>query len=325
LPVTLAVLGSGLVVAVVMFGLARVRRGPGLLDPERAEHWLITSTQRHRRLERLLRSADRNVAGGAAVAVTFAAVWAAALGVGWLLDTVDTAQGFARWDQSVAAWGAEHATPLSTKVLRAATRLGDTPVVLLTMGLVALLDVRRHRDRAVIGYLATVGVGVVVLNNSLKLLVARGRPPVDHLVGSAGFSFPSGHAATAAACWAAIVLILERSIGRRVRAALLVGVAAGLAFLVAASRALLGVHWLTDVIAGLIVGWAWFFLVSIIFGGRVQRFADPLVALEPPPHAVPARDDAGPRRLRPSAGGTPHGAVRPDGGTNGTRGERTRQ
>ena len=35
---------------------------------------------------------------------------------------------------------------------------------------------------------------------------------------------------------------------------------------------LLDVHWLTDVIAGLALGWAWFAVCSIAFGGRILRF-----------------------------------------------------
>jgi undecaprenyl-diphosphatase len=54
--------------------------------------------------------------------------------------------------------------------------------------------------------------------------------------------------------------------------ALLAGVAVGLAVAVAASRVLLDVHWLTDVIAGLALGWAWFSVCSIAFGGRLLRF-----------------------------------------------------
>jgi len=98
---------------------------------------------------------------------------------------------------------------------------------------------------------------------------------VVHLIGSAGSSFPSGHSAMAAAGWAAIALVLGRSMPRR--RGILLGVAVALAVVVASSRALLGVHWLTDVIAGLIVGWSWFFIVAVIFGGRLQRFGDPAV------------------------------------------------
>ena len=40
----------------------------------------------------------------------------------------------------------------------------------------------------------------------------------------------------------------------------------------ASLHVLLDVHWLTDVIAGLSLGWAWFALCAIAFGGRILRF-----------------------------------------------------
>jgi hypothetical protein len=43
---------------------------------------------------------------------------------------------------------------------------------------------------------------------------------------------------------------------------------------------LLGVHWLTDVMAGLCLGWGWFALVSIAFGGRMLRFGAPVADAE---------------------------------------------
>ncbi len=216
--------------------------------------------------------------------------------VGWVLDTVESNRGFARWDSTVADWGAENASTASTRILQALTQLGGTPWVLIAMTVVAIVDYRRFRNRAVVGFMATVGIGVVLINNALKLLIERDRPTVVHLIGAAGTSFPSGHSAMSAAGWAAIALVLSRSMPRHRRA--LFGAAIVIAIVVATSRALLGVHWLTDVIAGLIVGWSWFFVVAVIFGGRLQRFGDPAVR--------------NPRSLETSSQVSP-----PDGAANG--------
>ena len=95
------------------------------------------------------------------------------------------------------------------------------------------------------------------------------------LVETAGSSFPSGHSTAAAAAWAAVALVLGRDRGRVTRAWLAAG-AVVIAVAVATSRALLGVHWVTDVVGGLALGWGWFLLVAIDFGGRAQRLGDPV-------------------------------------------------
>jgi undecaprenyl-diphosphatase len=61
---------------------------------------------------------------------------------------------------------------------------------------------------------------------------------------------------------------------------LLAGAAVFVAIAVAASRVLLGVHWLSDVLGGLALGWAWFALCSIAFGGRLLRLGAPVEAAE---------------------------------------------
>ena len=99
----------------------------------------------------------------------------------------------------------------------------------------------------------------------------RARPAIDSLTSFAGSSFPSGHTAAAAVCYSAVALVISRGRTPRTRS-ILAGIAAGIAVAVGMSRMLLGVHWLTDVIAGLAVGWAWFALCAIAFGGRLLTF-----------------------------------------------------
>jgi len=243
-------------------------------DPAGAEHWLVAHAARFPSVRRLLGRVDRRVVGGVAVTVCLFAVFATALFVGWIFSSIDSDRGFARWDQALADWGPNNADTATASVMGAVTQLGGTPVLLAVMVAIGAIDWLRRRDTTSVWFLVTVGVGVSLVNNGLKLLIMRDRPPVEHLVGAAGSAFPSGHSAAAAACWLAIALIAGRSLPRRIRPWLAV-VAVGIACLVAASRTMLGVHWLTDVVAGLAVGWTWFFLVAVIFGGRLQRFGEP--------------------------------------------------
>jgi undecaprenyl-diphosphatase len=76
-----------------------------------------------------------------------------------------------------------------------------------------------------------------------------------------------------------VALVAGRWLGRRALPAL-AALAVGVPAAVAASRVLLDVHWLTDVIAGLALGWAWFATCAVAFGGRVLRFGAPVEAAQ---------------------------------------------
>ena len=153
--------------------------------------------------------------------------------------------------------------------------LGGTQWGLIILAVVGIVEVRRTRRWTGVAFLALCVVGQNVIVNTTKVVVARARPSVDQLTGFSGYSFPSGHSAQAAAMFAAIALVVGRGRSRQWHA-VLAGVAIGVATAVAASRVLLGVHWLTDVIGGLAVGWGWFALVSTAFGGRWLHFGAPV-------------------------------------------------
>ena len=229
---------------------------------------------------------DPGVVTGLALTLGVAAVVVLTAAAGVLLLMVRTETGVAGYDLSLARWAADHATPASTAVVRRLSDLGGT-IGIVSLALIAgVVEFRRFHNRAVFGLLVLTIGGQLAIVNLIKVIVARARPDLEPLTGFSSYSFPSGHATSAAATFAVIALLLGRRRSRRVRAAL-AGGAAAIAVTVAGTRVLLGVHWLTDVLAGLAIGWAWFALCSIAFGGRVLHFGAPAeLAGRPPAHGI---------------------------------------
>lgn len=89
-----------------------------------------------------------------------------------------------------------------------------------------------------------------VLIGTMKALYARPRPS-GSLIATSDFSFPSGHAVAGAVTAVGLVIVLMQPGSRRWKWELR---AAIFACLMAASRPYLGAHWLTDVIAGGLLG-----------------------------------------------------------------------
>lgn len=274
---TLIVLLCGVLAAGGAFALSASRRiefDP--VDPAAEERAVAGAISRRPRLARFLRERlDRESAGGLLLTVGFLIVLVVALVLGVLLDMIDEQGGLAELDDSVSEWGAEHATSETVDVLEIVTHLGSTTVVVVVLAGVATYDYVGRRQASVFAFVAVVGVGQLLLTNALKVVIDRERPNVFQLVETSGASFPSGHSAAAAACWAAVALVIGRNRPRLARAAL-AGAAVLIAIAVATSRALLGVHWVTDIVAGLTLGWGWFLLVAVAFGGRAQRLGDPV-------------------------------------------------
>lgn len=182
-----------------------------------------------------------------------------------------------RIDSGAASWGSTNATEASTAILRGLTQLGATATVVVLAATVALVHARARNRTAIAAFLLVVVLGQNLVVNLVKVLVDRARPDIDPLAGFSGASFPSGHTAAAFATFAALALVLGRGRGARVQARLL-GAAVALAAAVGMSRVFLGVHWMTDVVAGAALGLAWFALAAIAFGGRLLQFGLPVAA-----------------------------------------------
>jgi membrane-associated phospholipid phosphatase len=274
--VTFVVVLVAATAAVLAFVLSAVRTLPDPIDPADQERAVVRGLAGRPRLRRFLRQRlERRTAGGIVLTAALLTAFAGGLLVGALLDMVDGSYGLAALDDDVAHWGVANADTATIEILKGITYLGDTAILVAALAATGLIDYRRHRRGEVFIFLTVIIGGEKLIVNGLKELVDRGRPDILPLVGWDGPSFPSGHAAAAAAVWPAIALVLGSSGSRTIRA-LLAATAALIAIAVAASRAMLGVHWLTDILAGLAIGYCWFFICAVMFGGRAQRLGDPV-------------------------------------------------
>jgi membrane-associated phospholipid phosphatase len=155
-------------------------------------------------------------------------------------------------------------TSLATAIAQALSSVGSGSVIVPLAVLCCLAVYRIDRRGAGVVGLSTIGAAVIF--NLDKLLIGRPRPPVAHLEAAVHSSFPSGHATLSAALYLALLIVFlsrrrwgGRALAAAVATALLV---AG----IAASRVYLGVHYPTDVAAGVALGAAWAVVVAVVLG-----------------------------------------------------------
>ncbi len=173
-------------------------------------------------------------------------------------------------DERIAAALHSRAVPPATTVAEVVTMLGGFPA-LAVVSCVAVAFLARRGLRREAGLVVLAVAGAQTLTGVLKAIFQRERPSFEDPVATAGyFSFPSGHALTAMAVYGAIAWIAAarlRSPARRTACL------AGAGLLVAAigfTRLYLGVHYLSDVLAGWSMGLAWL-LVAATLVGRPRR------------------------------------------------------
>jgi membrane-associated phospholipid phosphatase len=166
-------------------------------------------------------------------------------------------------DQRLADWLHERATDPLTDFFEGVTFLGNF-VTLLAVTLVAAIVLWRRRERVAAAFVVLALAGAQLLSNGLKLVFQRERPFFpDPLATASTFSFPSGHALVSLAVYGAIALVLARHFSTR-RQALLFGAVAVLVLAIGFSRLYLGVHFLSDVLAGYAAGIAWLSLLYAV-------------------------------------------------------------
>jgi undecaprenyl-diphosphatase len=216
------------------------------------------------------------------VAMTFVAVLVLALALRVALEPFLARNGSTTIDRRVTDWFFTWRTTSGLSVMTRVSWIGGPSLVVPTAVSVTLALVLVRRWQLAQFFVITV-VGAAVLNALAKAIISP-RPPPGELGLRRPFpsSFPSGHAAEAAATYLGIgiiVVVLTRS--RTIRVIVWSFVAA-LILAVCIARVYLAVHWTTDVLIGAIIGTLWALGMARAFRLRSPP-ADPA--------AVPRRPD----------------------------------
>ena len=194
------------------------------------------------------RRAHQHAAAGEALAAPFG--WRRGLGLGALalgfallaaaIGGHDTHQRLLQWDAAVVAAAQRGVSPATQQALRWVSDLGDvlvlTPLVLAVFGGLLL---RRQRVLA-LGWLLAVLVNSLAVR-VLKGLFGRERPSGAAELVTSGASFPSGHAAGALLVYGLLLWMVLAVAG-----VVLIGA-------IVVSRVLLRVHFVSDVVGGLLL------------------------------------------------------------------------
>ncbi len=179
---------------------------------------------------------------GTLILLALFSLLAASVALGWTVGI----------DRAATSAAIANRTSLLSEVAVNITALGSAPVVVLIAGLAAAYSIAVRRPRVVLALLATpLAFGV---NEVMKLLMRQARPMEAIVALPPSYGFPSGHSVASSVLFLTLALVgAAQSPNPGVRR-LLAGAGIGIALLVAWSRVYLGVHYLTDVVGGLLLG-----------------------------------------------------------------------
>ena len=161
------------------------------------------------------------------------------------------------FDEAILRWVGKHQLPWAHIAMLQVTALGTGVVVVVVVAVAALLLwLTRHKHSAAL-LLVTTLVGIVI-NSILKDVFHRDRPSIFPW-GTEVFSssFPSGHSMSAAIVYGTVAYLAARLQRHRWSRVVTATVALLLILLISSSRIYLGVHYPSDAIAGMVIGFAW--------------------------------------------------------------------
>lgn len=170
----------------------------------------------------------------------------------------------AHFDIVLHQWSLAWHTPLLDRLFYNITKMGNLSTMLVISLFIPLFLLWRRERKGVLFY-ALAMIGSSLLFSGLKELFARARPS-DHIgeLLQYGYSFPSGHATMSMTLAFVLFYLFYHKVSGGYRVALIL-FAILFPLLISFSRVYLGVHYFSDISAGLMLGIFWVLVMVLSF------------------------------------------------------------
>jgi len=231
--------------------------------------WITGFSERHGRLQRFVTYASRGRDYLPVVLILliglFATMWVtdSFIDIAEMVHTKSTT--LQALDSHIHDWAIGERSASATPFFIAMTIAGGPVGVAVIMVIIAIALAVKKRWPLLVYAVITTGGGAL-MNLELKRYFERARPAVAEMLRRAnGYSFPSGHAMGSTVAFGALAYLAYRLLPRWRWKAAAIALAIDLILCVAASRVYLGVHWISDVGAGIFAGTAWVTATTVAY------------------------------------------------------------
>lgn len=141
---------------------------------------------------------------------------------------------------------------ITTSIMLGFTKFGEVwAMIAMSLMVICYLKLKKYNIETLFFAITMILSGV--LNPLLKNVFDRERPTLLRLIDISGFSFPSGHAMGSTAFFGSLMYVISRISNDSLKPYLM-GICVIFIFMISTSRVYLGVHFPTDIIAGIIAG-----------------------------------------------------------------------
>lgn len=154
-----------------------------------------------------------------------------------------------------------------TNIVKIITNI-TSPLVVIVTAIILIIFIKNKKIKL---SLMINLIGVTIINNLFKVIIARTRPDINRLVDETGYSFPSGHAITSMVFYGYLIYLIYKYVdNRKIKIPLMIFLIL-LIPIIGLSRIYLGVHYTSDVLGGFLLGTVYLILFINISNKYIIR------------------------------------------------------